>query len=69
VVLMAVLALIAVMVIHAAGYRVPWFGAPVHAAPATIASQARTNASPSSSSHSPKAAASPKPSATPSRTP
>ena len=69
VVLMAVLALIAVTVIHAAGYRVPWFGAPVHAAPATIASQARTSVSPSSSSHSPKAATSPKPSGSPSRTP
>ncbi len=68
VVLMAVLALIAVTVIHAAGYRVPWFGAPVHAAPVTIASQARTSASPSPSNN-PKATISPKPSSSPSRTP
>ena len=60
--------LIAVTVIHAAGYRVPWFGAPVHAAPATIASQARSNA-PSPSSHSPKATTSSKPSSSPSRKP
>jgi hypothetical protein len=71
VVLMAVLAIIAVAVVHAAGYRLPWSGAPVHAAPATIASQARTNASPptSPSSHSPKATISPKPSGSPSKTP
>jgi len=67
-VLMAALALIAITVIHAAGYRVPWFGAPVHAAPATIASQARTTESPSPS-HSPRATVSPKPSGSPSRTP
>jgi hypothetical protein len=70
VVLIAVLALIAVAVVHAAGYRLPWFGAPVHAAPATIASQARTNnAPPSPSLHSPQATISPKPSGSPSRTP
>ena len=68
VVLVAVLAFIAVTVIHAAGYRVPRFGAPVHAAPATIASQARSNA-PSPSSHSPKATTSSKPSSSPSRKP
>jgi len=68
VVLVAVLAFIAVTVIHAAGYRVPWFGAPVHAAPATIASQARLNA-PSPSSHSPEATTSSKPSSSPSRKP
>ena len=67
VVLMAVLALIAVTVIHAAGYRVPWFGTPVHAAPVTIASQARTNAP--SPSNNPKATISPRPSSSPSRTP
>ena len=50
--LMAVLALIAVGVMHNAGYRIPWFGAPVHAAPAGIASHARTSATPSPS-HSP----------------
>jgi hypothetical protein len=65
VVLMAVLALIAIAVVHAAGYRIPWFGAPVHAAPATsIASQARTNGSHSPSpSHHPGATPTPKPSA------
>jgi len=67
VVLIAALALIAVTVIHAAGYRVPWFGAPVHAAPVTIASQARTNAP--SPSNNPKATTSPRPSSSPSRTP
>ena len=50
--LMAVLALVAVGVMHTAGYRMPWFGAPVHAAPAGIASHARTSVSPSPS-HSP----------------
>lgn len=47
-VLLAVLVLIAVGVMHAAGYKLPWFGAPVHAAPVSgAASQART------ASHSP----------------
>ena len=50
VVLVVVLAVIAVAVTHAAGYQLPWFGAPVHAAPVNgIASRARTNASPSPS--------------------
>lgn len=68
VVLMAVLALIGVAVIHAAGYKVPWFGAPVHAAPVNgpVASQARTHGSPSPhSSVSPPA----RPSSSPSKTP
>jgi len=69
VVLMAVLALIAVAVVHAAGYSFSWFGAPVHPAPASIASQARTNASSPSPSQSPRATISPKPSSSPSRTP
>lgn len=67
VLLLAVLALGAVAVIHAAGYTVPVFGAPVHAAPANMAvSQARTNGSPSPSPHhagttspSPRASSSP----------
>lgn len=43
-VLLAVLILLAVGVIHAAGYKVPWLGAPVHAAPVSgAASQARTS--------------------------
>lgn len=42
VVLMAVLVLLAVAVMHAAGYRMPLIGAPVHAAPAGgLASTAR----------------------------
>lgn len=50
--LMAVLALIGIAVVHAAGYKVPWFGAPVHAAPVTgIASPPRTHALPSPSAH------------------
>ena len=61
-VLLAVLVLIAVAVVHAAGYSFPGFGAPVHAPPASIASQARANASPS-----PSPAA--KPSSSPTRTP
>jgi hypothetical protein len=67
VVLMAVLALTAIAVVHAAGYRIPWFGAPVHAAPATsIASQARSAGSPSPAAHNSQ---SPEPSSSPSRTP
>ena len=59
VLLLAVLALGAVAVIHAAGYTVPGFGAPVHVAPASIAaSQPRTNGSPSASP-SPRASSSP----------
>ena len=68
VVLMAVLTLIAVMVIHAAGYSLPRLGAPVHSAPVTIASQARTNLSPSPS-RSPAATVSSKPSVGPTGTP
>ena len=69
VLLLAVLALAAVAVLHAAGYTVPGLG-PVHAAPATIASPARTSASPSSPSHaSPKATSSPRPASSPSKTP
>ena len=64
--LLAILVVIALAVVHAAGYRVPWPGAPVHAAPATIASQARTEASASPSAHSSAAA---KPSSSPSRKP
>lgn len=65
-ILLAVLAVVALAVVHAAGYRVPWFGAPVHAAPVTIASEARTHASPSPSPHVPPSA---KPSGTPTKKP
>ena len=61
VVLLVVLILLAVAVIHAAGYRMPFFGAPVHAAPVSgVASHART---------SPSVHASPLVSATPHKTP
>ena len=59
--LLVVLTLLAVAVMHAAGYRLPWFGAPVHAAPVSgVASHART---------SPAVHPSPHVSATPHKTP
>ncbi|HET7467051.1 MAG TPA: hypothetical protein VFL29_10305 [Candidatus Dormibacteraeota bacterium] len=65
-VLLALMVVIALAVVHAAGYRLPWFGAPVHAAPGTIASQARTNVTASPSAH---VSASAKPSSSPSKKP
>lgn len=67
-VLLAVLAVIGLAAVHAAGYRIPWFGATVHAAPGIVASQARTQASPSPS---PSSHASPPatPSSSPSKKP
>lgn len=66
VVLLAMLVVIALAVVHAAGYRVPWPGVPGHAAPATIASQARTQASASPSPHPSTSA---RPSSSPSKKP
>ena len=66
IVLLALMVLVALAVVHAAGYRLPGLGAPVHAAPATIASQARTHATASPSAH---ASASAKPTSSPSKTP
>lgn len=70
-VLLVVLALGAVAVIHAAGYKLPGFGAPVHAAPVSIAaSSARTQGSPSPTPHHAAGTSpSPRPSSSPSKTP
>ena len=73
VVLLAILALAGMAVVHAAGYRVPWFGAPVHAAPVNgpVVSQSRAHASPSPSARHSAATTSPSPgpSSSPTKTP
>lgn len=64
--LMAVLAVLALGVIHAAGYRVPWPGVPARAGvPAGVASPARVRSSTSPSLHTPTPSTSARPSRTP----
>jgi len=63
VVLMVVLVVLGAVVAHAAGYRIPLLSPPAAAAPAQVASPARTSATPSGNhSSSPPAKARPSPS-------
>jgi hypothetical protein len=61
--LMVVLVVLGAVVAHAAGYRIPLLSSSAPAAPAQVASPARTSATPSANhSPSPSAKASPSPS-------